>query len=137
MTPLTTIAALALAAFVAGALALALGRPLRAWWVPAALALALGALSAAAIAAEGPVGFWAEHTDSLWGTQVWVDLLLAFGIGWALLVPRARALGMRPLPWLGALLLTGSIGLLAMLARVLYLQEREAPAVLRQPALSS
>ena len=41
---------------------------------------------------------------------------------WALIVPRARALGMRPLPWLALIVGTGSVGLLAMAARMLYLQ---------------
>jgi hypothetical protein len=43
-------------------------------------------------------------------------------------MPRARALGMRPLPWLLLVVCTGSIGLCAMFARVLYLQEAKGRA---------
>jgi hypothetical protein len=69
------------------------------------------------------VGFWPVHTASLWGNQVWFDLLLAVSIGWFLLVPPARALGMPLGRWLLLVASSGCIGLLAMLARVLYLQE--------------
>jgi len=42
---------------------------------------------------EAPLGFWVEHPRHLWGNQIWFDLLLAAGVAWALLVPRARRLG--------------------------------------------
>ncbi|MCU0888779.1 MAG: hypothetical protein MUC64_12350 [Rubritepida sp.] len=96
----------------------------RAWRVPAGLALAFLGFSLAAVLAEGPLGFWPEHTRNLWGNQIWFDLLLAAGVAWALMLPRARAAGMRPLPWLPLILGTGSIGLLAMLARLLQLEAR-------------
>ena len=75
---------------------------------------------------EGPIGFWTEHTRNLWGNQIWLDLLLAAGTAWALIAPRAKAQRMTLFPWLGLILATGSIGLLAMLARLLYLEERAA-----------
>lgn len=128
MSLLSMISLAALLALVAFMLTVARGGVRGTWLVPAGLSATFGALSLVAVVREGPLGFWAEHTDSLWGVQVWVDLLLAFGIGWTFLVPRARALGVRPLPWLVAVLLTGSIGLLAMIARVLYLDEGSAPA---------
>lgn len=128
MSVLTTLPLLGLAAFVAFALTVARGATVRTWLFPAGLAVAFGVFSVVVVAAEGPLGFWTVHSQTLWGNQVWLDLLLALGIGWAFLVPRARALGMRPLPWLLAVLLSGGIGLLAMAARVLYLQER-APRV--------
>jgi hypothetical protein len=93
------------------------------WLLPAILSGLFLLLSLQAIAAEGPWGFWVEHTHSWWGNQIWLDLLLAGGIGWSLAVPQAKALGMRPLPWLVLVLCTGCIGLLAMVARLLYLQE--------------
>jgi hypothetical protein len=62
----------------------------------------------------------------LWGVQIWLDLLQAALVGFVLLVPRARAQGMRPVPWLLGVAATGSIGLMAMVARVLYLEARTA-----------
>ena len=75
-----------------------------------------------AVGIEGPVGFWTEHTRNLWGNQIWFDLLLSIGIGWFLIVPRARSVGMRLPLWLLLIVATGCIGFTAMLARLLYLQ---------------
>ena len=94
------------------------------WLIPAAFAAAFLGWSLYTVAAEGPLGFWPNHTANAWGNQVWFDLLLAIGTAWALLLPRARAVGMRPLPWLVLILCTGSIGLLAMLARCLLLEAK-------------
>ena len=60
--------------------------------------------------------------------QIWFDLLCAIGIGWALLAPRARAAGIVPWPWLALTLALGSIGLLAMQARVLYRESAASAA---------
>ena len=98
--------------------------PPGAWRIAAALSLLFLAFSLWAVAREGPFGFWAEHTRNLWGQQIWFDLLLAAGTAWAALLPQARALGMRPAPWLLAVVFTGSIVRLAMQARLLYLRER-------------
>ena len=57
-----------------------------------------------------------------WGNQIWFDLLLAVGVAWSLLLPRARSVGMRVVPWTLFVLATGSIGLCAMFARCLYLE---------------
>ena len=93
------------------------------WLLPAALSLAFLLFSFQAIVSEGLLGFWTEHTRNLWGNQIWLDLLLAVGIGWFLVVPQAKAQGMRLLPWLLLIVCTGCIGFLAMIARMLYLQE--------------
>jgi hypothetical protein len=124
------------AAFLAYCVSVALsdgGRRRNAWLFPAALSAAFLAYSLLAIAAEGPLGFWTEHTRNLWGNQIWLDLLLAVGIGWTFVAPQARALGMRLVPWLLLVLGTGCIGFTAMTARLLYLRERRAP----QPAAPS
>ena len=97
------------------------------WLVPATFAAAFLAWSLYTIGSEGPLGFWPNHTANAWGNQVWFDLLLAIGTAWALLLPRARAVGMRPLPWLVLIICTGSIGLLAMVARCLLLESRTNP----------
>ncbi len=95
----------------------------RAWLIPAGLSLIFLAFSAYAAVVGGPTGFWTEHIRNYWGNQIWFDLLLAVGIGWFLIVPQAKEAGMRLLPWLLFVLVTGSIGFLAMLARLLYLRE--------------
>ncbi len=94
------------------------------WLVPAAFAAAFLGWSLYTVGAEGPLGFWPNHTANAWGNQVWFDLLLAIGTAWALLLPRARAVGMRPLPWLVLIAASGSIGLLAMVARCLMLESK-------------
>lgn len=99
-----------------------------AWKLPAGLSLAFLAWSLAAIAVEGPTGFWPEHTRNMWGNQIWFDLLLGVGTAWALLLPRARAAGMEPWPWLALTLASGSIGLLATVARLLWLEARQPPS---------
>ncbi|PZO44131.1 MAG: hypothetical protein DCF19_02695 [Pseudanabaena frigida] len=66
-------------------------RPVKNGWIfPAALSILFLLFSLKAIASEGLLGFWFEHTDSLWGNQVWFDLLLGVGIGWYLIVPIPR-----------------------------------------------
>ena len=98
------------------------------WLVPAGLCTLFLGWSIYTAGTEGPLGFWANHTRNAWGNQVWFDLLLAVGVAWALLLPQARAAGMRPAPWLVLILCTGSIGLLAMLARCLFLETRKSAA---------
>jgi hypothetical protein len=94
------------------------------WMVPASFSLAFALFSIQAIVNEGMFGFWTEHARNLWGHQIWFDLLLAIAVAWCLIVPQAKAKGMRLLPWLILIVCTGCIGLLAMLARLLYLQDQ-------------
>ena len=101
-------------------------RTIRAWWVPALVCGAFFAYSLWPVLTLGPLGFWPKHVSDPWSVQIWFDLLCALGVGWALLAPRARALGMGPWPWLALIAATGSIGLLAMLARVLYRESTAA-----------
>lgn len=97
-------------------------RPWR-WLVPAGLSVSFLLYSLYTVKTEGPLGFWTEHTRNAWGNQIWFDLLLGVGVSWFLIVPQARALKMRVLGWLALIALTGGIGLLAMLARLLYLRD--------------
>ena len=97
--------------------------PIRRWQIPALICAAFFAYSLWPILTLGPLGFWPEHVSDPWSVQIWFDLLCSIGVGWALLAPRARAVGMVPWPWLALTLALGSIGLLAMLARVLYREE--------------
>lgn len=94
------------------------------WQVFAVLGAGFAGWSILAVITEGPLGFWPEHIRNAWGNQIWFDLLLAATIGWTVLVPRLRAVGMRPAPWLVFVMCTGSIGLCATIARCLYLERR-------------
>lgn len=98
------------------------------WLIPAALSAALFGWSVWTVALEGPLGFWSEHLRDAWGNQIWFDLLLSMGTAFALLAPRAKARGMRLAPWFVAIACTGSVGLLAMAARYLFLSEPEMAA---------
>jgi hypothetical protein len=97
----------------------------RQWWEPALLCAAFLGFSLYVMMTAGPLGFWPEHVSDNWGNQIFIDLLIAASTTFALLVPRARAAGMKPLPWFVLIACTGSIGLLAMVARCLFL-ERDA-----------
>ena len=94
----------------------------------AALAAALGAgfaaYSAVTIASEGVVQVWTNHTQNLWGVQVWWDLLFAVGISAFFIAPRARAAGMKLAPWIALVAATASIGLLFMVSRLFWLESR-------------
>jgi hypothetical protein len=94
------------------------------WIVPAVLAALFLGFSLVAVVSEGPTGFWAEHTRNAWGNQIWFDLLCAAGVGWVLILPRAKAQRMPLLPWFLLILFSGSFGLLAMVARLAYLESR-------------
>lgn len=127
----------AAAGFVATGVMLARPRPGAAarqvWMAPAALACLLLLWSVYAVVTEGPLAFWRHHTEDAWANQIWFDLLLSIGVGFALLAPGARAMGMRVAPWLVLIICTGSVGILAMLARYLFLRER-APASAHAPS---
>lgn len=123
------VSSLAAAVAVTGYVLIALRGPARParWWVAALLAAAFAGWSTYAVLDGGPLGFWAEHHGNPWRTQIWMDLLLAVGVAWYLLQPRLRALGVNPLPWLALVVATGSIGLLAVLARLLHGESETAP----------
>lgn len=99
-----------------------------AWIFPAMLSLMFFLFSAQTMVHEGALGFWTEHTRNRWGNQIWFDLLFATGIGWLLMVPQGKQLNMRLTLWLMLIASTGSVGFLAMVARMLFLQERAAKA---------
>ena len=88
-----------------------------------ALSAGFAAFTAVTIAAEGVWPVIVNHTSNLWGVQVWWDLLFALGVATFLIVPRAKAQGMNLLPWTIFILATASIGLLAMAARLFWLEQ--------------
>lgn len=94
-----------------------------AWWLPAVGAVGFLLVTIRAVVEGGPTGFWPEHTEHAWGNQVWFDLVLAASVAWLALLPRARAAGMNAWAWLACIILSGSLGLLAMFARLLWLEQ--------------
>ncbi len=98
------------------------------WRIPAALSALFVAWTAYTIATEGVLLVWTNHSTNAWGNQVWFDLLLAVSISFAALAPMAKRQGMALLPWALFVISTASIGLLAMLARILYLEENQPAA---------
>jgi hypothetical protein len=82
--------------------------------------------TAVTIAFEGPIGFLPNHTASLWGNQVWYDLVISLCVALLFVAPRARAVGMKVPAYVLATGLLGSIGLLAMVARLFWLEKRAA-----------
>lgn len=97
----------------------------------AALAAGFSAFTAITIWAEGVWPVVINHTSNLWGVQVWWDLLFSLTIALFFVAPRARAAGMNLLPWTLFIAATASIGLLAMCARLFWLERAAA-----QPAKS-
>jgi hypothetical protein len=91
----------------------------------ASLGAGFAALTAVTIWSEGVWLVIENHTLNLWGIQVWYDLLFSVSIALFFILPRARAAGMNVLPWIVFVALTASIGLLAMVARLFWL-ERQA-----------
>lgn len=100
----------------------------------AMLSAAFGGFTIVQLWQEGPVMFWTNHSANLTGVQVWWDLVSAVMVGLFLIIPRARAAGMNVLPWSLFVLGTASIGLLAMAARLFWLESQTAPAAASHPA---
>ena len=108
--------------FVASVLSLAAGSwtsrvASRVWMLPATLCAAFTLWTLYAVFDEGLLAVWNEISRNIWANQIWFDLLLAAGIALTFLIPEARRLGMRPVPWMIAVAGTGCIVLPAMLAR--------------------
>jgi hypothetical protein len=94
----------------------------------AALCGGFAAFSGVTIWAEGLMPVLINHTSNLWGVQVWWDLLIALTIALFLIAPRARAQGMNVPLWTLAILATASIALLAMAARLFWLERAASKA---------
>lgn len=92
----------------------------------ATLSAGFMAFTAVTIANEGVFPVILNHTSNLWGVQVWWDLLFSLGVAFFLIAPRARAQGMNLLPWTLFILATASIGLLAMCARLFWLEQTKS-----------
>lgn len=123
IVPAAAAIAVAIAGIGAALAAHASGRLMRRQ-IPALLSAAFFAGSLIPIQTGGAFGFWAEHTRNDWTNQIFLDLLLCAGCAYFLLLDRARAVAMPVLPWFLAIAASGSIGLLAMTARVLFLEQK-------------
>ncbi len=123
---LTILPPIAYAAAVVFILWVALARDVNrlGWMLPAALGAAFTGVTLYVVFTEGLIQFWDNHVANWAGNQVWFDLLLAVSIASYLIAPRARAVGMRLLPWGIAVFATASVALLPMLARLLWLERR-------------
>lgn len=96
----------------------------------AILSAGFAGFTAITIASEGVFPVILNHTSNLWGVQVWWDLLFSLSVGFFFVLPRARAQGMNTGLWTALVLATASIGLLAMAARLFWLEQAGA----REPA---
>lgn len=94
--------------------------------VAAMLSAGFGAYTAVQIAQEGVVMFFTNHTQNMTGLQVWWDLVMCAVIGVFLIAPRARKVGMNMVPWVLFVGTTASIGLLAMCARLFWLEHAQS-----------
>jgi hypothetical protein len=94
--------------------------------IAAAVFAAFAAFTAWQIAQEGVIGFYTNHSQSLTGLQVWWDLINCTMIALLFIVPRARKQGMNIVPWALFVGTTASIGLLAMCARLFWLEAAAA-----------
>ncbi len=92
----------------------------------AVLSAAFGAFTAVQIGQEGVIGFFVNHTQDLTGLQVWWDLVTSVMIALFFVAPRARAQGMNVPLWALLVGSTASIGLLAMCARLFWLEQAAA-----------
>jgi hypothetical protein len=94
--------------------------------IAAALCGGFAAYTAGTIYSEGVVPVLTNQSSNMWGVQVWWDLLIAITIGLFLIAPRARAQGMNMPLWTVFVVATASIGLLAMVARLFWLERAAA-----------
>jgi hypothetical protein len=76
----------------------------------AAVTLAFGALTAAALWQHGYWGVVEPLLTSLNGAQVFADLVIALCLALVWLFRDARAIGRNPWPWFGVTLVLGSFG---------------------------
>lgn len=89
-----------------------------------------GAYTAVQIWQEGVVMFFTNHSVNLTGIQVWWDLVMCVMIALFFVAPRAREAGMNVPLWALLCGCTASIGLLAMIARLFWLENQtETPSV--------
>ena len=95
------------------------------WAIAAGLGAVFFAYTMVQIAQEGVVMFFTNHSANLTGIQVWWDLVMCVLIAFFFIAPRARKAGMNIIPWALLVGTTASIGLLAMCARLFWLESQQ------------
>lgn len=90
----------------------------------AALSAGFAAYTIGTIMTEGVSLVWTNHTTNMWGVQVWWDLLICVVVALFFVAPRARKVGMNLPLWTFFVAATASIGLLAMVSRLFWLERR-------------
>ncbi len=100
------------------------GRVQESFAFAALLAAGFWGLSIVTVAREGVLGFIPNHVQTLWGAQVWYDLVISVTIALVFIVPRARAAGMNIPVWVLACGISASLALLPMVARLFWLEHK-------------
>lgn len=90
--------------------------------IAAALSGLFAGYTVVQIAQEGVVEFFVNHSEDLTGIQVWWDLVMVVVIAFFFIRPRAQKQNMNIVPWALFVFCTASIGLLAMCARLFWLE---------------
>ncbi|MEO1221592.1 MAG: hypothetical protein AAFY42_09640 [Pseudomonadota bacterium] len=90
--------------------------------VAAVLAGLFAGYTGVQIAQEGVIEFFINHSEDMTGIQVWWDLVMSVIIAFFFILPRAQKQNMNILPWALLVFGTASIGLLAMCARLFWLE---------------
>ena len=97
------------------------GALLKHWLFWAVLSCGFLAFSAFTASQHGLFGFVVEHAQrGFWGNQIWLDLLFMATCAWYGLLPQLREHQIAPIPALIFSLLTGSIGMMAVVALLAY-----------------
>lgn len=102
----------------------------------AMLSAGFAAYTAVQIWQDGVEMFWTNHTQNLTGIQVWWDLIICVMIALLFVAPRARKMGMNVPLWGLSVACTASIGLLAMVARLFWLEQAAAADDTANPAFT-
>ena len=114
-----------LAAALAGAIYILTNKdPVESPILAAALSAGFAAYTIGTIMTEGVSLVWTNHTTNMWGVQVWWDLLICVVVALFFVAPRARKVGMNLPLWAFFVAATASIGLLAMVSRLFWLERR-------------
>ena len=97
-----------------------------AWLVPLVIVIPFTGWTAFAIFEEGLMSFFPMLMETRWGLLVWYDRLMSLTAAYYLLQNRARAAGVKSDLWVIAIVVTGSIALFLMLARTVYLEDKQS-----------
>jgi len=96
------------------------------WLVPAVAVVPIAGWTGLSVTEESLQGLVPAVIGSHWGVQLWLDRLVCATTAFFFLQNRARAAGMKSEVWVLVVIFCGSLGLLPMLARTLYLERQSA-----------